>query len=237
MAMGEITPLQNQTEQGARAMWHIFDKGGPVMYPLLACSIIALSVVIERAIFWLKLGMQSKPALVDEILELSRQGDWESIKNKTVHTKDYIIKILVSGILHKEFSMIKAMESAAADEIKHMRRFMGVLDTMITVAPLLGIFGTVLGIIASFEVLGLAGIEHPQEVTAGIAQALITTAAGLGIAILSVFPYNYFNSRVENAAVLIEKYATSLEIVFEKLTQSGDKKKVEAQHESPTARD
>jgi len=204
-------------------MWQIFDKGGPVMYPLLACSIIALSVVIERAIFWLRLGIRSQPALVDGILELARQGDWEAIKNKTVHTKDYIIKILVSGILHKEFSMIKAMEAAAADEIKNMRRFMGVLDTMITVAPLLGIFGTVLGIISSFEMLGSAGIEHPQEVTSGIAQALITTAAGLGIAILSVFPYNYFNSRVENAAMLIEKYATSLEIVFEKLTQSGGK--------------
>ncbi|MEJ2222788.1 MAG: MotA/TolQ/ExbB proton channel family protein [Desulfobacterales bacterium] len=193
------------------------------MYPLLACSIIALSVVIERAIFWLKLGVKSQPSLIDEVLELARQGDWESIKNKTANTKDYIIKILVSGILHKEFSMIKAMEAAAADEIKHMRRFMSVLDTMITVAPLLGIFGTVLGIISSFEVLGSAGIEHPQEVTSGIAQALITTAAGLGIAILSVFPYNYFNSRVENAAVLIEKYATSLEIVFEKLTQPGGK--------------
>ena len=193
------------------------------MYPLLACSIIALSVVIERAIFWLRLGIQSQPSLVDEILDLSRQGDWESIKNKTVDTKDYIIKILVSGILHKEFSMIKAMEAAAADEVKQMRRFMGILDTMITVAPLLGIFGTVLGIISSFEILGSTGIEHPQEVTSGIAQALITTAAGLGIAILSVFPYNYFNSRVENAAVLIEKYATSLEIVFEKLTQPGGK--------------
>jgi len=204
-------------------MWDVFDKGGPVMYPLLACSIIALGVVIDRAIFWLKLGFQRKPSLVDEVLELSRQGDWESIKKKTIDTKDYIIKILVSGILHREFSMIKAMEAAAADEIKHMRRFMSVLDTMITVAPLLGIFGTVLGIISSFEVLGSAGIEHPQEVTTGIAQALITTAAGLGIAILSVFPYNYFNSRVENAAVLIEKYATSLEIVFEKLTRQGSK--------------
>jgi biopolymer transport protein ExbB len=216
-------------------MWHIFDKGGPVMYPLLACSILALGVVIERAIFWLKLAIKSQPSLVDEILDLSRQGDWESIRNKTVDTKDYIIKILVSGILHKEFSMIKAMESAAADEIKHMRRFMGVLDTMITVAPLLGIFGTVLGIISSFEVLGSAGIEHPQEVTSGIAQALITTAAGLGIAILSVFPYNYFNSRVENAAVLIEKYATSLEIVFEKLTQPGGKNYAEAEHENQSA--
>ena len=203
-------------------MWHIFDKGGPVMYPLLACSIIALGVVIDRAIFWLKLGFQRRPSLVDEVLELSRQGDWESIRKKTIDVKDYVIKILVSGILHREFSMIKAMEAAAADEIKHMRRFMGVLDTMITVAPLLGIFGTVLGIISSFDVLGSAGIEHPQEVTTGIAQALITTAAGLGIAILSVFPYNYFNARVENAAVLIEKYATSLEIVFEKLIQQGN---------------
>ncbi|MGD8963436.1 MAG: MotA/TolQ/ExbB proton channel family protein [Desulfobacterales bacterium] len=201
-------------------MWHIFDKGGPVMYPLLVCSIIALSVVIERTLFWFRLGLRSQPSLVDEILELSRQGDWESIKNKSVHARDYMIKILVSGILHREFSMIKAMEAAAADEIKNMRRFMGVLDTMITVAPLLGIFGTVLGIISSFEALGSAGIEHPQEVTIGIAQALITTAAGLGIAILSVFPYNYFNSRVENAAVQIEKYATSLEIVYEKLTQT-----------------
>ena len=201
-------------------MWHILDKGGPVMYPLLVCSIIALSVVIERTIFWFRLGLRSQPSLVDEVLELSRQGDWESIRNKTLHAKDYMIKILVSGILHREFSMIKAMEAAAADEIKHMRRFMGVLDTMITVAPLLGIFGTVLGIISSFEALGSAGIEHPQEVTIGVAQALITTAAGLGIAILSVFPYNYFNSRVENAAVQIEKYATSLEIVYEKLTQT-----------------
>jgi biopolymer transport protein ExbB len=212
-------------------MWDVFDKGGPVMYPLLVCSIIALAVVIDRAIFWLKLGLQRKPSLVDEVLELSRQGDWESIRIKTTNTKDYIIKILVSGILHREFSMTKAMEAAAADEIRHMRRFMGVLDTMITVAPLLGIFGTVLGIITSFEVLGSAGIEHPQAVTGGIAQALITTAAGLGIAILSVFPFNYFSSRVENAAVLIEKYATSLEIVFEKLIQKGSQNQADNKKE------
>jgi biopolymer transport protein ExbB len=77
----------------------------------------------------------------------------------------------------------------------------------------------VLGIITSFDVLGTTGIEHPEAVTAGIAQALLTTATGLGIAILSVFPYNYFNSRVENATLSIEKYATSLEIVYEKLVQ------------------
>jgi len=201
----------------------IFVKGGPIMYPLLACSIIAATVIIERLFFWIKEDIGRDQDLVDAILELCRRGDWGAVKNRVAGSKDYVVRVLVTGILHKEFSMAKAMESAAAEELKRMRRYTGVLDTMITVAPLLGIFGTVIGIIISFELLGTGGIEHPQAVTAGIAQALITTAAGLGIAILSVFPYNYFNSRVEDAALTIEKYATSLEIVYEKLIQEVDK--------------
>lgn len=200
-------------------MIDVFIKGGPVMYPLLGCSIIALTVIIERAFFWIREDMRRNQPLVDHILELCRKGDWDTVKKQVTGSKDYIIGILVNGILHKEFSMTKAMETAATDEIKRMRRHLVVLDTMITVAPLLGIFGTVLGIITSFEILGSTGIEHPQAVTAGIAQALITTASGLGIAILSVFPFNYFNSRAEGAALAIEKYATSLEIVYEKLVQ------------------
>jgi biopolymer transport protein ExbB len=200
-------------------MLNIFLSGGPVMYPLLACSIISLTVVIERLIFWMVLNHHSNKQLLNEVMDLCESGDWEAVRRKTAGSKDPIVKILISGILHRRYSMIKAMEASAADEIKRMRRFMNVLDTMITVAPLLGIFGTVIGIIQSFDVLGTSGIEHPEIVTAGIAQALITTAAGLGIAILSVFPYNYFNSLVENAAIQIEKYATSLEIVYERLIQ------------------
>ena len=202
-------------------MWEIFLKGGPVMYPLLGCSIIVLAVIIERSIFWVQCDWQRNQVLVDEILEDCRTGDWDRVRAKIAGSKDYLIKILVSGIVHREFSMVKAMEAAASDEIKRMRRFMDILDTMITVAPLLGIFGTVIGIILSFDALGSAGIEHPEAVTSGIAQALITTAAGLGIAILSVFPFNYFNARVEKAAMEIESYATSLEIVYDKLLQEG----------------
>ncbi len=199
-------------------MTSFFMKGGPVMYPLLVCSILAVTVIIDRFIFWAREDIRRNARLVDEVMELCRKGDWEGVKEKVQGSRDYVIRILVSGIVHRDFSMLKAMESAAAEEIKQMRRHMAVLDTMITVAPLLGIFGTVLGIITSFELLGAGGIEDPQAVTGGIAQALITTAAGLGIAILSVFPYNYFNSRVENAVLIIEKYATSLEIVFEKIS-------------------
>ena len=207
-------------------MLDLFISGGPVMYPLLACSIIVMTVIIERIIFWISMDNNRNKALVDEILDLCRTGNWESIRAKTKGSKDYIIRILVSGILHRDFSMAKAMESAAAEEIKEMQKYMAVIDTMITIAPLLGIFGTVIGIILSFEMLGTAGIENPQAVTAGIAQALITTAAGLGIAILSVFPFNYFNSRIEKAALDIEKYATSLEIVYEKLSNKGEHKEI-----------
>jgi biopolymer transport protein ExbB len=201
-------------------MIELFKSGGPVMYPLLACSVIALSVIIERSIFWLRIDIKRSQPLVEEVLELCRVGNWETVRRKTAGSKNAIVSILISGILHRNFSMAKAMEAAAADEIKRMRRYMGVLDTMITVAPLLGIFGTVIGIIVSFDMLGAAGIEDPRAVTSGIAQALITTATGLGIAILSVFPYNYFNTKVENAAQLIEKYATSLEIVYEKIARA-----------------
>jgi biopolymer transport protein ExbB len=203
-------------------MIEFIKNGGPVMYPLLICSIITLTVIIERAIFWMKIKKNYNQVLVDDVLELCQKGDWRMVRDKTRGTKNYIIKILVSGILHRDYSMIKAMESAAAEEVQHMRRFMGILDTMITVAPLLGIFGTVVGIIISFDMLG-TGIEHPEAVTGGIAQALITTASGLGIAILTVFPYNYFNSCIERSAQIIEKYATSLEIVYEKKVMGTEK--------------
>lgn len=201
------------------SMIEIFLSGGPVMYPLLACSVLVLFVIIERVIFWFGIDMDRNRQLLDEALELCRQGEWEKVREKVTGSRDVVIKILVAGIVHREFSMGKAMEAASADQVRRMQRFMGVLDTMITVAPLLGIFGTVIGIINSFEMLGSAGIADPKAVTAGISQALITTATGLGIAIFSVFPFNYFNSRVEKAVHTIEKYATSLEIVFEKLQQ------------------
>jgi len=200
-------------------MIDVFLKGGPIMYPLLICSIIALTVIIERMIFWIVEDHRRDQALVNDVLSLAERGDWETVRTSIGDSKDFALRILVAGILHKEFSMAKAMETAATDEIDRMRQHLPILDTIITVSPLLGIFGTVIGIILSFEILGSAGIEEPQAVTAGIAQALITTASGLGIAILSLFPYNYFNSRVEKAAAYIEKYATSLEIVYEKLNQ------------------
>lgn len=194
----------------------LFTHGGFLMYPLLLCSVIALTLIIERSIFWAASGIDRDRPLMDRVLELSAQENWEEIRKTTQGSKNSVVRVLISGILHRDYSPVKAMESAAADEIYKMRRFMGALDTIITIAPLLGILGTVVGIIESFDMLGASGIEDPMAVTGGIAKALITTASGLTIAIVTVFPYNFFNARIERAAQIIEKYATSFEIMHER---------------------
>jgi biopolymer transport protein ExbB len=191
----------------------LFQKGGFIMYPLLACSLVSLTVIFERILFWMREDGRKENALVDEILELARLGKYDEIKARTEKSADYVVRVLVCGLVHRAYSLPKAMEMAAMDEIKRMKKYLSVLDTLITAAPLLGILGTVIGIIHSFDMLGTAGIHDPQAVTSGIAQALVTTAAGLVIAIFTLFPYNYFMSKVEKAANRIEKYATSLEIV------------------------
>jgi len=203
-------------------MIEIFIKGGPIMYPLLVCSVIALSVTIERLFFWIGVDRAQNQALLQEVLGLCQKGDWEAVRLRAAGSKNYVIRVLISGILHRDYSLSKAMEAASAEEVSRMGRFMGALDTMITIAPLLGILGTVTGIIDCFDMLGTQGVENPQVVTVGIAQALITTASGLIIAIATVVPFNYFNSRIERAARVLEKYATSFEIVYEKKLMAGD---------------
>ncbi len=197
----------------------IFQAGGPLMWPLLACSVTVLTVVLERGLYWLQVERARDRRLMDEILELARHGQWERIRVLSRGSRDYVIRMLVVGILHREFSMARAMEAEARAILTRMGKRMTILDTMITVAPLLGILGTVTGIIHSFHMLDAGGLADPRMVSGGIAQALITTATGLGIAIVTVFPYNYFNSRIDHAAHVMEKYGTSLEVVFDKLVR------------------
>ena len=193
-------------------MEKIFYSGGVLMFPLLLCSIISLTVILERSLFWIGVGMKRNRKVVDQVFDLCLKEDWEGVQRVTAGSKSYIARILLSGVMHRQYSPIKAMELAAADEIFSMQRFMNILDTIITIAPLLGILGTVVGIIETFDMLGTSGIDNPQAVTGGIAKALITTASGLAIAIMTVFPYNYFNTRIQRAAQIIEKYTTSFEI-------------------------
>ncbi|MDA3971858.1 MAG: MotA/TolQ/ExbB proton channel family protein, partial [Desulfobulbaceae bacterium] len=126
-------------------IYEIIQNGGPVMWPLLACSMVVMTVIGERLLFWVQIKRRRNRKLLDEILQLAQSGDWRQIKEKTKGCEDHVIRVLNVGILHREYDMSKAMEAEAQNMVKKMSQGMTVLDTMITVAPLLGIFGTVIG--------------------------------------------------------------------------------------------
>lgn len=186
------------------------------MYPLMVCSIVAVAIIFERAIFWFRMKCNDDRNLVLRILDLAEKEAYDEAYEAGKQSKDYIVRMLINGIAHRGYSLPRALEMGADEALKRMRRYLSILDTIITVAPLLGIFGTVLGIINSFDLLGLAEIARPQVVTKGISQALITTAAGLAVAIVTLIPYNYFLSRLEGFSKEMEQFASSLEIAFEK---------------------
>lgn len=204
------------------SLYQIILSGGPVMWPLLLCSLVVATVVLERTLFWLFLARYRNRKQMDQILTLAESANWSEIREKAATSRDHVIRILVVGILHRDYDMARAMEAETEMLLQKMRRFMPVLDTMITVAPLLGILGTVLGIISSFNLLGSEGLADPKLVTSGIAQALLTTAGGLIISIVALIPYNYFNTRIDKSIHVIEKYATSLEVVYQKLHTAGE---------------
>jgi len=187
------------------------------MYPLLFCSLISLTIVIERGIFWMREKKRRNRKLLDRFMSLVEKGDLEEAREVVADSRDPVVRVLVCGIVHREFSLKDALRMSADEEIARMKRYLPILDTMITLSPLLGILGTVTGIIYSFNMLGSAGVENPAMVTAGIGQALLTTAFGLAIAIFSLIPYNYFLSTIEKTAQEMEKYGTTLEILFEKV--------------------
>lgn len=186
-------------------------KGGPVMIPLLCCSVIALTVIIERGWFWWSLRASGE---TEQILTLAAAGYWEDALTFGELARSPIARVLAAGIRHKNPAPTLAMEAAAHDELARMRQYLPVLDTVITLSPLLGLLGTVTGMISSFGVMASGGINQPHAITGGVAEALIATATGLGIAIATLVPYNYFSSRVERILGDIERYGSRLELLL-----------------------
>jgi biopolymer transport protein ExbB len=188
----------------------IIVKGGIVMIPLLACSLISLALTIERLFFWGKIKSQ-KP--VQDMLGLVEAGEFDRAMKIGKETPHPIARVLVAGLAHRNPAPAKA-EAAAQTEIPVLKSRLGALDTIITLAPLLGLLGTVVGMIGSFDIMSEAGMGQPHAVTGGVAEALIATATGLLIAILTLIPYNYFSARVEKEMDAMEHFSSSLELLL-----------------------
>ena len=189
----------------------IIVKGGPVMVPLIFCSVIALAVVIERFLFWRRISVRHT---ADEMLALVEKREMTRAVDLGREADSPLARVLAAGLAHRNPSPAKALEVAAQKEIPVLKRRLTILDTIITLAPLLGLLGTVTGMIGSFGIMSQSGIGQPHSVTGGVAEALIATATGLLIAILTLVPYNYFSSRAERELEEIEYYAGRLELLL-----------------------
>jgi biopolymer transport protein ExbB len=201
----------------------VLARGGPVMIPLAPCSIMALAVILERAVMWWRVG-RSRDA--DAVLARAAKGEWTEALKAGEGSRSPAARVLAAGIQHQNPAPTLAMEASARDEIARLRRFLPVLDTIVTLSPLLGLLGTVTGMIAAFGVMGQSGMNSPHAITGGVAEALIATAVGLGVAIAALVPLNFFNSRVDAMQDSIERYGSHLELLLAESNRRG----VEAPH-------
>jgi biopolymer transport protein ExbB len=194
-------------------MFELFHRGGPIMWPLLVTSVLALATVIERIAFQLREKSRRDPDVVERMLTEVEHGRIAQAIAAGQGSRDYIARVLVYALGHREKSLTNAFMRAAGQELQRFNRGLPVLDTIITLAPLLGLLGTVTGLIRAFGLLGAQELGSPVAITGGIAEALIATAFGLAIAITALIPFNYLNSRLEEARNEIQDAGSQLELL------------------------
>jgi biopolymer transport protein ExbB len=196
----------------------LFYKGGPAMWPLLVLSVLSLSVIFERLWFWLRSLTQEKE-IVDRVLDAAHDN-WEVAADIARQATDQPVGRFLYAPLHLAKSDAEtfrlALESTAEDELAGMRRGEKLLEAVIALAPLLGLLGTVLGLIRSLGSIriGDLGTESTAGVTTGIGESLISTATGLIVAIVSLVFYRLFQSFVVNQVKVFRKAGNELELLY-----------------------
>ena len=191
-----------------------FYKGGWVMWPILIAALTAACVVGERIWWWSRESRQRDPKLLEQVFATLETGDFDRASALAKDSPDPIIRTLWHGLNHHHSSLQGALQVAAGVELQRAGRFLTVMDTLVTLAPLLGLLGTVAGIFRTFNAIGGTGVESAMgQVTGGIGEALIATMCGLGIAIVSLVPFNYFTGRHAQLQFELESAATNLEVM------------------------
>ncbi|MHC4415496.1 MAG: MotA/TolQ/ExbB proton channel family protein [Planctomycetota bacterium] len=181
----------------------LIERGGIVMLPLLALSIISLTLIVERIFFWSTLHRPGRVRRLGQLMAALRRGDRALLARLLDGDRSPYGQVSRHLLDHGAQEAV-ALEAVEAQRTK-FDRFMVSLSTIITAAPLLGILGTVIGIIQSFNLLGeQETLSDPSAVSAGIAEALLTTAMGLVVALVTLFPYMVFRAQVERAMRRVE---------------------------------
>jgi len=195
----------------------LFIKGKEIMWPILLLSFVAITVVVERVLFIIRENASREPEVVEKMLEAVERRDVEGALAIGRKSKDFIAKILVYSLSNREYSLSNAFIRASGQELARFQQGMATLDTCITAAPLLGLLGTVTGMMRTFGALGSGDVSsNAGQITGGVAEALIATACGLAIAIMGLLPFNYLNARAEQAKQEVADVSHALEILMKK---------------------
>jgi len=193
-------------------MWEIVRAGGPLMWPIILCSIVAAAIILER--LW---TLQDKRVLPREL----PQKVWQLIEANQVTDKviagleqnSPLGRLLATGLANRHRPreiLMERLEDTGRHVVHELERFLNTLGTIAAIAPLLGLLGTVAGIIHAFNAITANGLGDPRVLSGGIGEALITTAAGLTVAIPSLIAYRFLRGKVERLVVRMEKEAMKL---------------------------
>ncbi len=203
---------------------NLFTAGGVVMFPLLGFSILAIALILERVLFWMQInGRQDR--VVKEVINLYRHNNVVSTLDKLRQNSDlpasriFLAALELEDATPEDFRL--ALECSAQAEIPLLKRFQTVFDTIISLAPLLGLLGTVLGLITSFASLNLGDVGGTKtaEVTGGISEALISTAYGLVVAIFTLLLANTFRGIYQRQIAFIQEHGGQLELLYRRRYQ------------------
>ncbi|MCU0570450.1 MAG: MotA/TolQ/ExbB proton channel family protein [Oculatellaceae cyanobacterium Prado106] len=195
----------------------LFWAGGAVMFPLLAFSIVAIALIVERMVFWVRVNRRQKKVVRDVLRTYAHNFDATLLKLKQ-NVDLPVARIFLEALEVNHFpphAFRLTLEGATQAELPILRRFNTVFDTIVTLSPLLGLLGTVTGLIRSFASLNLGsvGSDSALQVTGGISEALVSTAAGLLVAVFTLLFSNVFRGFYRRQVAAIQEYSSQLEVL------------------------
>ena len=198
----------------ANVLLDTFEKGGPIMWPLLLVMFAGLYVILERTLWWIKVSQSWNSPKLEEAIAAVREGDNAKAAALAKDNEDCPgLALVAEAVAHPKQIAVSALQLSASKQIGASDKLIWLLGTVITIAPLFGLLGTVTGIMQSFNFVGDAELAA-AKVSGGIAEALIATAFGLGIAIVAVIPFNIFRRRVVDLRHRLEYTANRIEVAL-----------------------